>query len=62
MTLAVTTNIILSAIAFAAIVGLITWSIMTSRTAQPTTSIKVKGARERSTDRRAGVVVVQSHV
>jgi hypothetical protein len=48
MTLALITNIILSAIVFTAIVGSLTWAIMTSRDGQATAPTEIKSLRERS--------------
>jgi hypothetical protein len=53
MTLALTINIILSAIVFTAIVGSLIWAIMTSRDGQATAPTKIKSLRERSHRGRA---------
>ncbi len=47
MTLALTANIVLSAIVFSAIIGLITWAIHTSRQPRSVAHIKVRSVRER---------------
>jgi hypothetical protein len=48
MTLALTISIILSATVFTAIVGSLTWAIVTSRDGQATAPTKIKSLRERS--------------
>jgi hypothetical protein len=48
MTLALTINIILAVIVFVAIVGSLTWAIVTSRDGQATAPTQIKSLRERS--------------
>jgi hypothetical protein len=56
MTLAITINIILSAIVLTAIVGSLTWAIMTSRDGQATAPTKIKSLRGLSTDGGRGTL------
>jgi hypothetical protein len=52
MTLAIAINILLSAIALIAIIGLLSWSILTSRQPRTSSSALARNVRERSSDRR----------
>jgi hypothetical protein len=52
MTLAIAINILLSAIALIAIIGLLSWSILTSRHPRTSSPALARNVRERSSDRR----------
>jgi hypothetical protein len=56
MTLALTINIILSAIVFTAIVGSLIWAIVTSRDGQATAPTKIKSLHGLSTDGGRGAL------